>query len=68
MMQTDERNTPFWCGIRLILGLAQMTGAVISLMLLLRTGLNTWSIAAASLTTLCTFVSRTLFHARQRQT
>lgn len=66
-MQTSERNTPFWAGIRLVLGATQMFGAVVSLALLWRTGLNAWSGTAAAITTLCTLVSLSLFGGRRQQ-
>jgi hypothetical protein len=46
---------------RVWMGLAQMAGATISLVLLVRTGLNGTSLAAAGLTTFLSLLSRVLF-------
>ncbi len=62
-----ERNTLFWAVIRLLLGTAQMFGAAVALTLLLRTGINAWSVTATIITTLCTLFSRALFGNRQRE-
>ena len=55
-----------WTVVRVILGLAQMAGALISVTLLLRTGMTTRSLAAVVLTSLCTTVSVLLFGNRRR--
>ena len=47
--------------MRLILGLAQMVGALVSLMLILLTGINAWSLTAVVLTSFYTTVSVLLF-------
>jgi hypothetical protein len=54
----------FRAGFRLGLGLAQMFMAVFSIVLLLETGLNRWSVASAAFTTLLTLTSRLLFHGK----
>jgi hypothetical protein len=54
-----------WAIVRLVLGLGQMTGAVVALMLLLQTGVNSASIAAVILTCLLTSVSVFLFGRRK---
>jgi hypothetical protein len=50
-----------WAIVRLLLGLAQMTGAVTSFWLLFETGFNALSIGAAITTTMLTLISRALF-------
>jgi hypothetical protein len=54
----------FKAGFRLGLGLAQMFMAVFSIILLLETGLNRWSVASAVFTTLLTLTSRLLFQGK----
>jgi hypothetical protein len=54
----------WWAVVRLLLGLAQMTGAAMSLCLLLATGINQWSMEAAVATCLCTATSKILFGRR----
>ena len=55
------RSKHAWVVVRLILGLAQMVGALVSLMLLLLTGMNAGSLTAVVLTSFCTTVSVLLF-------
>ncbi len=43
---TQARDKRAWAIVRLILGLVQMVGALVSLMLLLLTGMNAWSLTA----------------------
>jgi hypothetical protein len=50
-----------WAIVQFILGLAQMAGAVVSLIFLMLTGINAWSLAAVMLTSICTTVSVLLF-------
>jgi membrane protein YdbS with pleckstrin-like domain len=50
-----------WAVVRLILGQAQMVGAIISACLLFWTGLNAFSLASVFLTTACTMLSLFLF-------
>lgn len=64
-MLPDERKKR-WATVRFGLGLAQMSGALLSLSLLLQTGLNEVSMTAVVLTTSCTAVSLMLFGGRPR--
>ena len=57
----------FKAGFRLGLGLAQMFMAVFSIVLLLDTGLNRWSVASAVFTTLLTLTSRRLFQGKSHR-
>jgi zinc transporter ZupT len=50
-----------WAVVRLILGVAQMLGAIVSFYLLAQFGINLWSAAAAVATTIITTVSLVLF-------
>jgi aquaporin Z len=50
-----------WVMIRLVLGVAQIVGATISLVLLIRTGVSKLSIEACVVTTFFTIMSRLLF-------
>jgi|GEM_PF-3300896 len=50
-----------WAVIRMSLGLAQTMGAVVSLYLLVQTGVNALSIGAAAVTTILTLISLALF-------
>ena len=66
----DERETPshnvlLWAWIRLILGVAQMVGAVVSFILLVQTGVNELSLGFAVGTALCTTISVLLFGRRR---
>ncbi len=47
--------------IRLILGIIEIIGATISLVLLIQTGINTLSIGACVVTSFFTIISRFLF-------
>jgi hypothetical protein len=64
---TDHESEPVtgkqraWALVRLILGLLQMMGAVISAYLLLQIGVNALSLTAVVLTCFCTSVSVVLF-------
>jgi arsenate reductase (thioredoxin) len=51
----------WWALIRFVLGCLQMLGAVISLLLLLHTGISTWTLRAVVITCVCTTVSVLLF-------
>lgn len=57
-----QAKTPFTCGARLALGLAQMFMAVFSAILLVESGLNRWSLTSAGFATSLTATSRLLFH------
>ncbi len=50
-----------WVVFRLVLGLAQMVGAVIGVCLLIQTGISGPTLGAFGVTTLLTTVSRMLF-------
>lgn len=55
-----------WALVRLGLGLAQMGGAVVTAVFLVRLGPHRWALAAAAGTTVLTLVSRLLFgHSRR---
>lgn len=54
----------FKAGFRLGVGLAQMFMAVFSIVLLLETGLNRWSVLSIAFTTLLTVMSRLAFHGK----
>ena len=63
-----EKPTPkelAWAIVRLVLGLGQMTGAVVALMLLVQTGVNSLSFGAVILTCLLTTTSVLLFGRRK---
>jgi hypothetical protein len=47
-----------WAALRLFLGIAQMGGVVASLVLLIRTGLNGFSVGAVVLTTAVTLTGK----------
>jgi hypothetical protein len=53
-----------WVVYRLVLGLAQMVGAVIGACLLLQTGISGATLGAFAATTLLTVMSRLLFNGR----
>ncbi len=70
-MKSDSGYAGYWsvavqfkAGFRLGLALAQMFMAAFSIVLLLETGLNRWSVGSAALTTLLTVTSRRLFHGK----
>ena len=56
-----------WAAVRLVLGLAQMAGALVSAYLLFQTGMNPLSLGAVMFTCLCTTVSVVLFGGRPRR-
>ena len=62
MTPTDAERK--WAIVRLVLGLAQVVGAVVSLALLIRTGATAEALTAVAVTGLCTTVSVLLFGAR----
>jgi hypothetical protein len=55
------RRQHAWMVVRLILGLAQMVGALLALTLLLLTGMNAYALTVVVRTSLCTTVSVLLF-------
>jgi hypothetical protein len=57
----QARRLRAWAVVRFALGLAQMIGASVLLLLLLCTGITVWSLTAVGLTSLCTTVSVVLF-------
>lgn len=63
-MQSSHINPPvvvFWAVVRMVLGIAQMTGAIVSATLLLRLGLARETLIAVSITMVCTLGSIVLF-------
>jgi hypothetical protein len=56
-----------WAVVRLVLGLAQMIGAVVSLYLLLQIGLASVTLGAVVFTCACTTASVLLFGGRGRK-
>lgn len=58
----QKAKTPFYAGVRLGLGLAQMFMAVFSVVLLVQTGLSRFTLISAGCTTLLTVTSRLIFH------
>ena len=58
----SRAKVPFRNGMRLGLGLAQMFMAIFSATLLVKTGLNRYTLTSVGLTTLLTIVSRVFFH------
>ena len=63
-MSPSRAKAPFWIGIRLGLGLAQMFVALFSAIWLLKSGLSRWSVACAGVAAILTSVSRLLFHSK----
>lgn len=59
--EPPSRSKVAWTVVRVILGLAQMVGASASLILLLLTGVNAWSIGGAVITSIITLTSILLF-------
>lgn len=53
-----------WAVVRMVLGLAQMMGAVVSFYLLAQTGMNAFSLGAVVVTCLLTTISVLLFRGR----
>jgi hypothetical protein len=70
---TDHESEPVtgkqraWAVVRVILGLLQMMGAVVSAYLLLQTGVNPLSLAAVVLTCFFTSVSVLLFGSAKKR-
>ena len=62
MVDSWRISPHFWAGIRFGLGLAQMFMATFSVVLLLKSGINRFTLIAAGFTTLLTLASRMLFH------
>jgi hypothetical protein len=60
-------KAPFYSGVRLGLGLAQMFLAVFSMVLLIETGLSRFTLISAGLTTVLTLTSRLLFRGQKRK-
>lgn len=60
-------KTPFYSGVQLALGIAQMFMAVFSVALLLETGLSRFTFSSAAFTTLLTMVSILLFRGQRRK-
>jgi hypothetical protein len=61
----DVRTKGAWALVRLVLGLLQMTGAVVSFYLLFSSGMSGLSLSAVVLTCLCTTISVLLFGSRK---
>ena len=61
----EVTRTRRWAVARLILGMLQIFGAVVSLVLLLQTGFNTVSVGSVVITGLLTTVSVLLFGSRR---
>jgi hypothetical protein len=59
-MRPDTGNRR-WAALRVILGFAQVFGATLGIVLVLRTGVNALSLMVVVLTGLCTTVSVLLF-------
>ncbi len=53
-----------WVLVRLVLGLAQMVGAVTALIFLAQTGLSSWTLSATIVTGALTTISVLLFGSR----
>jgi hypothetical protein len=60
-------KAPFYTGVRLGLGLAQMFMAALSMVLLFETGLGRFTFISAGFTTLLTLTSWLLFHSQGRK-
>jgi hypothetical protein len=54
-----------WAIVRIVLGLGQMTGAAVAMMLLVQTGVNSLSFGAVILTCMLTTTSVLLFGRRK---
>ncbi len=61
MLSTNSPSVLFWAVIRALFGIAQMSGAVVSLMLLIRMGPARESVIALSATMAVTVLSVLLF-------
>jgi hypothetical protein len=60
-------KTPFFAGVRVGLGLAQMFMAAFSMVLLFETGLSWFTVLSGSFATLLTLVSWLFFHGQNRK-
>jgi hypothetical protein len=58
------RETRQWAVLRFLLGNAQMFMAVVAIVLLLKSGVNVWSITAVLVASILTVTSRLLFRKR----
>lgn len=58
------KSVVIWALVRLSLGFGQIAGATAGLILLLRTGVNRYSVGAVALTGVFTVLSRLLFRRR----
>ena len=56
------RRQPLMAVLRIILGTGQIMGAIVTLILLLRTGVNGLSLSAILITVLLTLASKLFFH------
>lgn len=65
--QGPTRQEGAWAAVRLVLGVGQMSGAVVSLYLLVQTGLGELSLGAVAATCLLTTVSVLLFGGQKRR-
>ena len=63
--RSSAREHP-WSIVRFVLGILQLTGAVMSLYLLIQIGMSTLALSAVVITCLCTSVSVLLFGSRHR--
>jgi hypothetical protein len=61
------RREKRWATLRFVLGIAQMSGAVLSAVLLLREGMSAASLGAVVATSACTTLSVLLFGGRNRR-
>lgn len=59
---TLTRRQRLMAGLRIILGTGQIMGAIVTLILLLRTGVNGLSLSAILITVLLTLASKLFFH------
>jgi hypothetical protein len=64
MPDDSERR---WAVVRIVLGQAQMIGAVVSLVCLLQTGMSALTSGAISITVACLVVSLVLFRKRDQE-
>ncbi len=55
------RSALMWAAVRYLLGIAQMTGAIVALLSLMLSGLTYWTMLLAAMTTMLTVLSRLLF-------
>jgi hypothetical protein len=61
-----DRKTRTWAKGQFLFGIIQMVGAVVSLILLVQTGMSTLALSAVVLTCVCTTVSVLLFGSYRR--